>query len=278
MIVPLGVTKAAAMTGALCWCGYSAVQQVATSPICRTMRFLCEQRTVGGNTTLLLQQFDSLPNSIVPRQHQPREKKPTTITTTRAPGDYSVCLFGDPIDDQDVLATKRLWKDRLVVKSNGSTRRNKGGLALYGRPRDAMVLSSLSLTISDFIRATTQQFLVVSHPITFAFWMAAMYRLRERGLPWSAPRPGTYYFAFRDYWNFEEEWQLQCQRWCIHNLLLKVLGRSRLETVPMAWQYCPTRVGYWACCRFQSFGRAESTKRTAGSFGITAVCISAIGG
>jgi hypothetical protein len=153
MIVPLGVTKAAAVTGALCWCGYSAVQKVATSSICRTMHFLCEQRTVGGNTTLLLQQFDALPNSIVVPRQEPREKKPTTTTTTRAQNDYSVCLFGDPIDDQDVVSTKRLWKDRLVVKSNdrSTSRNNKGGLALYGRPHDAMVLSSLSLTIDDFI-------------------------------------------------------------------------------------------------------------------------------
>jgi hypothetical protein len=226
-------TKAAAMAGAaLCWCGYSAVQKVATTSICRSMRFLAERREVGGNATRLLQQCDGLP----------------TISTTSSTSEstaYSVCLFGDPMDDKDVVSTKRLWKDKLVVKkssykSNNSTNDNNKAslLALYGRPRETTATTAAlsASSIDALVKATPRQFKVVTNPVTFAAWMAAMYQLRAQSLALSQsappPRPGTYFFAFRDYWNFEEEWQLQCQLWTVQNLILKTLGRSRLDLRP----------------------------------------------
>jgi hypothetical protein len=233
IIFPLigpGNTKAAAIAGAaLCWCGYSAVQKVATTSICRSMRFLAERRDVGGNATLLLQQFDGLPTIL-------------TTSSTSASTAYSVCLFGDPVDDKDVVSTKRLWKDKLVVKkSKDKSNRNDNNkaslLAVYGRPREmtaTATAASPASSIDALVKATTRHFKVVTNPVTFTVWMAAMYRLRAKGLAsQSAPlRPGTYYFAFRDYWNSEEEWQLQCQRWSIQNLVFRALGRSRLDIRP----------------------------------------------
>ena len=221
MLVP-AIPKAAATVTAFV-AAQTILQRWVALPTFRAHRLLCELRPVGGNSTVAQQNFAQL--------------RPTTTAADES--DYPVCLWKSTgwTDQESKAGTRTLMRNKLMVKTNGKG--NNVHFAVYGRTTlgdddDDDDDTSPSQRIERFIRTNTKHHVkprTLTDARTFVRWMSAMDAVRqEKNRSNNTLQPGKYRFCFRDYWNYEEEWLFQCQRWGIfQRLLVQPKARTLFE-------------------------------------------------
>jgi hypothetical protein len=185
------------------WAAYSQVlQAVVVGSISRRIAIISQTRPEG-NTTVLHTLANDLP-----------------VTEKDISAAFPVYVWGSCSNNvprqnsEGELITRKLGKNMILCTHN-----NEDGVDIYARQYNVHHVASLRELI-----ASNRKGQIIAEPFQFHLWTCA---LKERVSAKHSPKiSGTYWYAFRDYWNFEEAGALEI-RWGSMKLLKLRSQRGR---------------------------------------------------
>ena len=201
------------------WILYSQIVKMALQPAVRINTIVSQTRPEG-NVTHLLELASTLPDT----KHVDAFLYTTSVwggIRERATSDSSNAT-NTCNNSRSSQPVKKLGKYLILKSSNGSGTNNAEDnypiiLASCKVPKESLRMLVQSKPIGK----------LVTEPFTFRVWMEA---LADTVPATTSFRPhGTYYFTFRDYWNFEEAMGMELSYGSIRMLKLRRKGHSQLN-------------------------------------------------